>query len=265
MKPLISVLMGIYNCEATLPDAIQSIIDQTYSNWELIMCDDGSTDGTAACARTFATKDSRIRFLSNGKNCGLGYTLNQCLKHAKGDFVARMDGDDLCSPDRFQKQADYLMAHPEYAICSTPMILFDETGEWGKTTLKELPSIEDVVTGSPIHHAPVMMRREALLAVGGYTTSSETLRVEDVDLWIKLYAAGYRCYNLQEPLYSMRNDRNAFKRRKYKYRINSTLVRLRGCKKMNLDAKCYLKAFSPMIIGLIPERTRRFIRKKRKK
>ncbi len=265
MTSMISVLMGIYNCESTLSEAVDAIRRQSYPYWELILCDDGSTDGTLQCAEAVATSDSRIRVIKNDKNHGLAYTLNHCLQYAKGTYIARMDGDDLCNPDRFQKQIDFLDSHPEFAICSTPMILFDETGEWGRTKVKEYPRDYDVVTGSPIHHAPVMMRREALEAVGGYTVSERTMRVEDVDLWIKLYAAGYKCYNLQEPLYSMRNDRNAFQRRKYQYRVNSTLVRLDGCKSLGLGATSYVKAFAPMIIGLIPNKIRQALRKSYKR
>ena len=255
--------MGIYNCEDTLREAVESILQQSISEWELIMCDDGSTDGTFELAKTLAASDSRISLVQNEHNYGLGYALNQCLKQATGVYIARMDGDDRCSPVRLQKQLEFMSGHTEFAICSTPMILFDETGEWGRTKLKEQPSKEDVVTGAPIHHAPVMIRREALESIGGYSTSSNTLRVEDVDLWIRLYYAGYRCYNLQEALYSMRDDRNAFQRRKYRYRINSTIIRLKGCQMMHLGIKSYLLSFLPMIVGLIPERMRRGIRKRR--
>lgn len=253
--------MGIYNCADTLVHAVESIQAQTYTNWELILCDDGSSDNTYAAASALAQADSRIILLKNGKNLGLNCTLNHCLEYASGEYIARMDGDDDCLPERFAKQVDFLDHHPEYAIVSTPMILFDENGEWGRTSVKEFPAKEDVVCGSPICHAPMMMRKEVLLAIGGYTVDPHMLRVEDVNLWIKLYAAGYRCYNLQEPLYRMRNDQNALNRRKYKYRMNSVYVRLQGCRMMKLGFKCYIKAFMPMVIGVIPAGLRRFIRK----
>jgi glycosyltransferase EpsE len=86
------------------------------------------------------------------------------------------------------------------------------------------------------------------------------MRVEDVNLWIKLYAKGFRAYNLQEALYNMRNDQNAVNRRKYRYKINSTYVRLQGCRMMKLGAGSYLKAFKPMIVGLVPGRLRQIYR-----
>ncbi len=258
----ISVLMAIYNCENTLVQAVESIINQTYTNWELILCDDGSTDNTFEIAEKLAIRDSRIIVIKNDKNRGLNYSLNRCIEIATGDFYARMDGDDDCLPERFEKQICFLRNNTQFTMVSSPIIFFDETGEWGRTWSKELPTKEDVVTGSPICHAPMMIRKEAMLDVGGYTDTKYTLRVEDVDLWIKLYTKGYICYNLSEPLYRMRNDANAFTRRKYKFRINSVRVRLSGCKKMKLGLKCYALACAPMIIGLIPNKLLRFIKKK---
>lgn len=255
--------MGIYNCESTLEQAVNAIKNQTYSNWQLLMCDDGSTDQTYQLAQKLARQDERIIVIKNEKNSGLNKTLNRCLDMADGEFIARMDGDDDCLPERFYEQITFLEEHEEYDIVSSPMILFDESGEWGETHAIELPTAKDVVCGSPICHAPVMMRKKCIDYVHGYTEDKRMLRVEDVNLWIKLYAAGYKCYNLQKPLYKMRNDKNALNRRKYKYRINSTYVRLRGCKDLGLGIDCYIKAFSPMIVGLIPAWFRSYIRRKK--
>lgn len=257
--------MGVYNCETTLEIAISSILHQTYTYWELIICDDGSTDNTHEIALKIANRDQRIIVLRNESNCGLNKTLNRCFSVSSGDYIARMDGDDDCLPERFEKELLFLKTHPEFGLVSTPMVLFDDSGEWGVTSSIEFPMMEDVVCGSPICHAPVMMRRECMESVGGYTEDPRMLRVEDVNLWIKLYAAGYRCYNLQYPLYRMRNDQDAFKRRKYKYRIHSTYVRLKGCRELNLSALCYIRAFKPMIIGLIPARIRSIVRRKYRK
>lgn len=264
MSGKISVLMGIYNCADTLEQAVASIQNQTYTDWELILCDDGSSDNTYQVAQDLAVKDSRIILLRNAQNLGLNQTLNNCLAAATGDYIARMDGDDDCVPERFEKQLDLLEHRPEFQITSCPMKLFDESGEWGQTTVPEYPTSEDVVSGTPISHAAVMLRKECMDAVGGYTVDKRMIRVEDVNLWIKLYAATYRCYNIQEPLYRMRNDQNALNRRKYRYRINSTYVRLQGCKMLGLGLRCRIKAFQPMINGLVPARLRQLIRKQQR-
>lgn len=257
----ISILMGLYNCADTIDEAIQSILAQTYTNWQLILCDDGSTDSTYQKAYDYFLQDNRIELIKNETNVGLNLTLNRCLAIATGEYIARMDGDDVCVPERFEKQVAFLETHPEYAIVSSGMFLFDECEIWGKVLNKEYPQPRDVVEGSSICHAPVMMRKECMDKVGGYTVDKRRLRVEDVDLWIKLYASGYRCYNIQELLYGMRNDQEALNRRKYIYRINSTYVRLQGCKLMGLGLSSKLKAFTPMIVGLVPAQVRKMIRR----
>lgn len=265
MNPIISVIMGVHNCASTVRESIEAIQNQTVSDWEFIICDDGSTDETWQIISEFQRHDERIVLLKNEKNLGLNATLNRCLAVARGIYIARMDGDDDCLPDRFEKQIALLESHPEFQITSSPMILFDENGEWGQTTLPEFPTSVNVVEGSPISHAPAMLRKECIDAVGGYTVDKRMLRVEDVNLWIKLYAAGYRCCNIQQPLYRMRNDQNALNRRKYIYRVNSTYVRLQGCKMLHLGLKSYLKAFIPSINGLVPARLRQAIRKNQRR
>ena len=265
MNSRISVLMGIYNCADTLEQAVVSIQNQTYTNWELILCEDGSSDNTYEIAEKLAANDSRIILLRNERNMGLNATLNRCLAAATGDYVARMDGDDDCVPERFEKQISFLESHPEFQIVSSPMILFDENGEWGCTKSPEYPQPEDTVGGTAFCHAAVMLKKDCMDRVGGYTEDRRMLRVEDVNLWIKLYAAGYRGYNIQEPLYRMRNDQNALNRRKYRYRINSVYVRLQGCRMLKLGPKSYLKACIPMVTGLVPAKLRQMIRKQQRK
>ena len=104
---LVSVIMGIYNCASTLEDAVNCIISQTYPTWELIMCDDASTDNTYAVAEKYVRMyPDKVVLLRNKKNHGLNYTLNKCLQAARGEFIARMDGDDLCSRDRFAQEIE---------------------------------------------------------------------------------------------------------------------------------------------------------------
>ena len=251
----ISIIMGIYNCEETLPDAIGSILSQTYTDWELILCDDGSTDGTFAAAERFALRfPGKILLLKNEKNLGLNKTLNKCLEKATGSYIARMDGDDLCSPERFEKERAVLRANDGIAIVSTAMKVFDENGEWGIVAHPEKPQKKDFLHGSPFCHAPCMMRREALLSVGGYSEGKRLLRVEDYHLWMKLYAAGYTGYNIPEALYSMRDDRAAYKRRKFRFRINEACVKYLCVKQLCLPFYGYLYALKPIVVGLLPEK-----------
>ena len=249
----VSVIMGIYNCSETLPEAIGSLLNQTYPNWELVMCDDGSADSTFQVAEQYQRKHpDRILLLRNDRNMGLNYTLNKCLDAARGEYIARMDGDDLCDSTRLEKQVRFLDAHPEYAIVSSAMTHFDEAGTFRLTQPKPFPQVMDLVRGNPFCHAPAMIRAEAYRAVGGYTVDRRMLRVEDVNLWFKLYAAGYRGHNLQEPLYSMRDDRNAAARRKFRYRIHSAYTRIMGFRMLKIPLRYYPLAFRPILVGLLP-------------
>ena len=179
MSKKISVLMGIYNCADTLEQAVASIRNQTYKDWELILCDDGSSDNTFEVAQKLAAEEPRIILLRNDGNKGLNTTLNNCLAAATGEYVARMDGDDDCLPERFEKQITFLEKHPEFQITSCPMILFDENGEWGETHVPEQPTAEDVVCGTAISHAPMMMYRECMTSVGGYAVIQKQLMQTD--------------------------------------------------------------------------------------
>ena len=255
----VSIIMGIYNCAATLPEALDSILAQTFSDWQLVLCDDGSTDNTYDVAKAYQERWSgKIVLLQNERNMGLNHTLNRCLQAADGECVARMDGDDISLPNRLEKEAAFLDTHPEYAIVSTPMIFFDESGDWGRSYAIEKPTKRDFIKHSPVHcHAPCMIRREAYQAVGGYTEDKRMLRFEDVNLWCKLYAKGYIGYNLDDPLYKMRDDHAAAKRRSLKSRMNGVYVTYVGFKLFRFPwymygyvAVDFLKHF---IKGIMPE------------
>lgn len=251
-EPLVSVLMAIYNCADTLEEAVNCIINQTYSNWELILYDDCSSDNTYEKALELAKRDSRIVVYKNEKNLTLAPTLNNCLKKAKGVYTARMDGDDVCALDRFEKEVEFLDAHLEYAVVSCKMNLFDDKGVYRTIDYLEKPQARDFIYTSQICHAGCMMRREVLEELGGYDCSVEVVRIEDYDLWVRLYKAGYKAYNIQEALYSMRDDRNANKRRKFKFRINEYRLKKQIKKDFKLPFKYSIQVIKPIIIGLLP-------------
>ena len=265
MTKRISILMGIYNCAATLPEAIDSILAQTCTDWELILCDDGSTDNTYAVARDYQSRyPDQIKLLQNERNMGLNHTLNRCLAAAEGEFIARMDGDDISLPHRLETELAFLQSHPEYAIVSSRMIYFDENGDWGAGgIMTAIPEASQLVHGTIHCHAPCMVRREAMAQVGGYSEDKKLLRVEDWHLWMKLYAAGYRGYNLSEPLYKMRDDRAAYRRRKFRYRLNESYVSRLAVKTFHLPIWMNLYTLRPIIVGLLPSFIYNILHKKR--
>ena len=248
----VSVIMGIYNCEDTLDEALSSILDQTYTDFEIIMCDDGSTDDTYEKALKISQNHSNIVLLKNEKNMGLNYTLNRCLKEASGEYIARMDGDDISFDTRFEKQVEFLDNNPEYSFVGTPMFYFDEQGVFGCGVGDREPKREDFVHGSQFSHATMMVKAEVYRAVNGYSVEDKLLRVEDWHLWIKMYAAGFKGYILREPLYKMRDDRNAIKRRRFKFRINEAKLIIFAVNELKLSPFKKIYAMRPIILGLMP-------------
>lgn len=251
--PLISVLMGVYNCADTVEEAIQSIIDQTVTDWEFIICDDGSADDTYETVRTIAEKEPRIVLIRNERNMGLAPTLNNCLRIAQGTYTARMDGDDICSPDRFEKELAVLENDPDCAVVSCGMLSFDEGGIYGQSNYPERPGTTDFFRMSPFCHAGCMMRKAVLLELGGYNEGDEVQRFEDYDLWYRLYKAGHYGRNLSEPLYSMRDDRQASKRRKFRYRISCTKLKYQMYKDFRPGIRFLPLVLRPVLKGLLPK------------
>lgn len=248
----VSVIMGIYNCADTLQEAVDSVLNQTFTDFEIIMCDDGSTDSTYQKALELSQKHSNITLLKNEKNMGLNHTLNRCLAAAKGEYIARMDGDDISLKTRFESQVEFLDKNPDYAFVGTPMYYFDEEGIFGCGEGDREPQKSDFIHGSQFSHATVMVRKSAYTAVEGYSEDQKFLRVEDWHLWIKMYSRGLKGYILSKPLYKMRDDRNAIRRRKFRFRINEAKLIVLAVNKLELSPIKKVYALRPIILGLVP-------------
>lgn len=251
-KYRISVLMGIYNCAPTLQEALDSLYAQTYQGFKIILCDDGSKDDTLMIAEENARLHENVVVIKNPKNMGLNFTLNHCLGYADTEFCARMDGDDTCAPTRFETEVNFLDEHNEYAIVSVAMNHFDEKGIFRTGTGRGEPKPTEYPKGVPFNHAPCMVRTEAYKAVGGYTVSDKLMRQEDYELWIKMYVKGFRGYMINQPLYNMRDDRNAYARRNWISRRNEAYVKYLACKRLHLSLQYYVYCLKPLILYLLP-------------
>lgn len=248
----ISVLMGIYNCAPYLQEALDSLYAQTYQDFKIILCDDGSKDDTYAIACKNAEEHSNIVLIRNERNMGLNYTLNHCMKYADTEYIARMDGDDVSLPSRFETEIKFLDEHPEYAVVSVPMIYFDENGDYRTGRGKGEVKAEDFISGNPCCHAPCMAKTKVFKAVGGYSVDKKLLRLEDYHLWFKIFASGYKLYMLDEPLYKMRDDRNAVARRNWMNRRNEAYVKHIGYRMIRLPWWTQVYALVPIIKYLMP-------------
>lgn len=261
--PLISVIMSVYNCKDRnkLEKSIDSILNQTYSNFEFIICDDGSSDNTLDVLNELAQKDTRIKIVSYTKNKGLANALNYCLEFCKGDFIARQDDDDISYPKRFETEIKFLLKYTQFGFVGTIADIYDNDGIWKKYSLSSKPLKKDFLWNSPFIHPSVMFRKEILDSVNGYRVSWETMRAEDYDLFMRLYAEGVRGYNIQKVLYSYYIDRNEKKHRNMKTRIQESIVRYKGFRLLDMGFRSVPYIIKPIILGLIPGKVMLLINK----
>mgnify|MGYP003813022949 CR=1 FL=1 len=252
MNAKVSIIMGIYNCEKTLRESLESIRNQTYNNWELIMCDDGSTDNTYQIAIDYSKRDKRIKVIKNKKNMGLARTLNNCLEISTGQYIMRHDGDDIMVKDRIKKQVQFMQGH-DCDVCGSAAYVFDEYGVWRIRRVSEFPDKNCLVTGSPFIHPTVIMKRESLMEVGGYSENPLTRqRLEDYDLWVKFFERGFILRNIADPLLYYREERDSYKRRKKKFRMAETKARLDACKRLNIPYFKWFFALKPLLAMITP-------------
>lgn len=203
--PRVSVAMSVFNGERYLPAAVRSILDQTYSDFEFLIVDDGSTDNSRAILDRYASEDRRIH-LSSRPNTGLTVALNELLGLARGEYVARMDADDISLPQRLERQVQYLDAHPECVLLGSRVRIIDPDGDAIRVmgdalTHEEINQGFMEARGQMIYHPAVMFRRQSVLDAGGYRTEHYT--AQDLDLFLRLAEVG-RVTNLAEPLLQYR-------------------------------------------------------------
>ena len=200
----VSVLMPVYNSETFVAETIDSILAQTFGDFEFVIIDDGSTDGSLAILREYEKRDGRIRLISR-PNTGYVRALNEGLEIAQGEFVARMDSDDISDKQRFELQVKFLREHPEVVAVGSNAFAMDAEGR--RLGQYDVPldnaTIQRTLLGgdSCIHHPAVMMRTAAVRQLGGY--NEQYMPCEDFDLWLRLGEIG-ELVNLPQPLLTKR-------------------------------------------------------------
>lgn len=234
-SPTITVIMPVYNSEHYIREAIESILNQTFTDFQFLIIDDASTDQTISIINSY--KDPRIDLIEKPKNTGYTKSLNLGLKKARGKYIARMDSDDISLPERFEKQVAFLEANLEYALCGTSYSIL------GNDRLIAVPnSYEEIkinlLWGNCIAHPTVMLRNEVLKKYGlEYNPKMEPS--EDYDLWVKLLPKG-KLHNLKEELLLYRMH-------------NSSVSRQRASEQENTAIKVKLKLIQNLDIIIEPE------------
>jgi len=200
-SPAVSVILPAYNCEKYIGKAIQSVLQQTFTDFELIIINDGSTDKTETSILQFA--DPRIIYLQNPGNKGLIYTLNRAIETAKGNYIARMDSDDICLPERLSKQKGYFDLHPETTMVATTINFIDangnEKGIWSLDRKTTSPTFirKKMPFENCIAHPTIMIRADILKKL---KYNPRQLNIEDYDLWLRLLNRGHVIGKIDEPL-----------------------------------------------------------------
>lgn len=250
--PEISVIMGTYNpCLDKLNKAVRSIISQSFTSWELLICDDGSTSEVYAKIKELEKIDERIKCIRSDKNLGLSSALNKCIDYATGKYLARMDDDDISLTDRLAKQYEFLESNDTYDWVGCEADLFDDECVWGKASRPEKPDCKSFLHSSPFIHPSVMFRSSVFHDNNRYCVSTITARCEDYELYMRLYEKGYRGYNLKEVLLQYREDGKLLKR-SIKYCFYEMLVRIQGFRRLGILQIRYIPyIIKPIAVGSV--------------
>lgn len=248
---ILSIIMSVHNGERTLRRAIDSILVQTFSDFEFIICDDASTDSSWNILNECCMHDSRIRILQNGKNCGLAFSLNRCLKIARGEYIARQDADDVSAQNRLKFTLEYLI-HNDCPYVGCGVSVFDENGVWSRRLYPEIITKHVIAQKNPFFHPTMIFRKEVLEDVNGYRVAKMTLRTEDYDLVMRLAARGIIGRNIQKYLYDVYEPSDEYKKHTLKTRYYEIQERLYGLKMMDSPLTDYIYLLKPILMCLIP-------------
>lgn len=250
----VSILMACYNCAATVGKAIDSMLAQTYDNWVMICCDDGSQDDTLRILNEYqAQYPDKFVVIQNPENKKLPFSLNHCLEYAETELVARMDADDWSDPTRLETQVAYLKEHPEVDMVGTGVAVSD--GETVLTTIVQpaVPRPEDMLHCNCFSHATIMTYKRVYEELGGYSLEPYVERCEDLDLWSRFLAAGFIGHNIPDALYTILEDEYAVRRRSWKNRLNTAKTLMVGFRRMGLSGfACYKKAYLQVLTYFVP-------------
>ena len=219
--PKLSIILSVYNGEKYLHEAIDSILRQTFTDYEFIIINDGSTDNTKHLLEEYS--DSRIR-LFHQRNIGLTRSLNKGLKIAKGGYIARQDADDISLPERLSREVDFLDQNPDVGLVGTHVAFIDKNGKeidvW-KTPAEHEQIMKTFQNRNSFCHGAVMFRKECIKKVGGYR--EKLLYAQDYDLWLRI-AEQYKTANLGVVLYKNRRTSNSISRNKLSKQLDFHLL-----------------------------------------
>ena len=237
-KPLVSVIIACHNAFYYIDECLGSLVSQTYPHFEMIICDDASSDDSWSKLQKWREADQRTILLRNDKNMGAGYSRNRCLEAASGDYCMIQDIDDYSSCQRIEILLDALIKEPGIDFVSSQMHPFDDKGAQTniafKGKMKEYPTKWDFLWVLPFSHATTMFRRGVLTAIQGYKIGPQVNRQEDYEMMMRAFANGFRGKNIDKVLYYYRYDISNIRRIQSQNLRNYAIIRYRGFKALGL-------------------------------
>ena len=254
--------MSVYNGSNFLDQAIDSVLKQTFTDFEFIIVDDTSTDSSLEIISNWALKDSRIKIIKNNQNLGLTKSLNKAIGQASGEYLARIDVDDICYPERLEKQVNFLDVNQNCALVgSWAEIINDKNDELRTIKYPTAPSDlkKDLIKYNPFFHSSVMMRKKALAEVGLYDESFRF--AQDYELYFRI-AQKYDIANIPSILIKYREVRDSITISKNREQIGFVIkAKLKVLHSGQYPKWCYIYIIKSYFAWLLPVEIKRFIKK----
>ncbi|WKK66706.1 glycosyltransferase [Lutimonas zeaxanthinifaciens] len=251
----LSVIISVFNGEQYLAESLDSVLHQSFNDFELILIDDASKDQSRRIIEQYSNLDSRIIPIYNQSNVGLTANLNKGIKKARGELIGRMDADDVAFPLRFEAQISYLDSHPEVDLVGSSAIVIDGKGH--ELSLRSVPEFhKDILSmlpkANPVTHSTVIFRKDRFARISFYNENYPI--IQDYEMWFRAIGKGLKFHNLQETLLAYRMDKNYIDRKSMNYRWCDFKLRIKSFKHIDLPFFKYYYALIPLILGLTPKR-----------
>ncbi|MFX1385398.1 MAG: glycosyltransferase [Promethearchaeota archaeon] len=243
--------MSIYNGEKYIDKAINSILNQSYADFELIIIDDDSNDNSLEISKSYAKKDKRIKIIKNKKNIGLTKSLNKAINISRGEFIARQDVDDISLPNRLEKQLKFLENHPDFVFCGSDVTV--KQNQYKSSKYLDFNKIkENLIINNCFTHSTILIRKKYLSEYGLY--DEKYLYGQDYELWCRLiYRYNLKARNLSEKLVIMDIPNSRLSQKNIKFIIqhkNYIKTKIKYMKYIK-NPKIMLKSFFSIIKNII--------------
>lgn len=261
-NPKVSVIMSVYNGAKYLREAVDSILSQSFLDFEFVIIDDCSNDNSPAILKEYSEQDSRVRVITNEFNLGLTKNLNKAVREARGEYLARFDCDDVSLPDRFKEQVEFLDKNKNCGMVGLWADVIDGNGKYLRTIKYPIANDElkkDLIKYNPFFHPGIMMRKEALVNIGLYNESWRF--AQDYEMYFRM-AKKYEVANIPKILLKYRETGGSITGKKNKQQVELVLkAKLNAIKSGQYSKSSYVHLWKPYLSWILPVGVRRFVKK----